>query len=75
MQGMLTGLGAPAGAMVIVDRGLVSAENLSWLKDHGYRYLVMTRERLPITTATRLIRRKVRPCSGNACSTRTAMYA
>ena len=54
LQGMLTGLGAPAGAMVIVDRGLVSAENLSWLKDHGYRYLVMTRERLPITTATRL---------------------
>ena len=54
LQGMLTGLGAPAGAMVIVDRGLVSAENLSWLKDHGYRYLVMTRERLPITAGTRL---------------------
>lgn len=54
LQGMLTGLGAPAGAMVIVDRGLVSAESLGWLKDHGYRYLVVTRERLPITTATRL---------------------
>jgi hypothetical protein len=54
LQGMLKGLGAPAGAMVIVDRGLVSAENLSWLKDHGYRYLVMTRERLPITAGIRL---------------------
>jgi hypothetical protein len=54
LPGMLNGLGAPAGAMVIVDRGLVSAENLSWLKDNGYRYLVMTRERLPMTSATRL---------------------
>jgi transposase len=54
LPGMLKGLGAPAGSMVIVDRGLVSAENLSWLKDQGYRYLVMTRERLPITAGTPL---------------------
>lgn len=54
LPGMLKGLNALAGAMVIVDRGLVSAENLTWLKEHGYRYLVMTRERRPITTRSTL---------------------
>lgn len=54
LPGMLEGLNAPPGAMVIVDRGLVSENNLSWLKDHGYRYLVMTRERLPLTAPARL---------------------
>ena len=54
LPGMLKGLNAPAGAMVIVDRGLVSAANLAWLKEHGYHYLVMTRERRPITVSSTL---------------------
>ncbi len=42
---MLTGLAAPVGAMVIMDRGIATAANLAWLVDHGYRYLVVSRER------------------------------
>jgi hypothetical protein len=45
LEGMLTGLGAPVGAMVIMDRGIATAANLAWLLDHGYRYLVVSRER------------------------------
>lgn len=54
LQGMLEGLKAPTGALVIVDRGLVSAANLTWLKEKKYRYLVMTRERLPLAGTARL---------------------
>jgi hypothetical protein len=42
---MLLELAAPAGAMVIMDRGIATAANLAWLVDHGYRYLVVSRER------------------------------
>lgn len=45
LQGMLRGLEAPAGAMVIMDRGIATEENLLWLKMQGYRYLVVSRER------------------------------
>jgi hypothetical protein len=31
--------------MVIMDRGIATAANLAWLVDHGYRYLVVSRER------------------------------
>ena len=41
---MLSGLGAPAGALVIMDRGIATAANLEWLKTQGYRYLVVSRE-------------------------------
>ncbi|MGD9582609.1 MAG: IS1634 family transposase [Lysobacterales bacterium] len=42
---MLAGLNAPAGALVVLDRGIVSEANLAWLRENGYRYLVMSRER------------------------------
>ena len=42
---MLEGLGAPAGALVVMDRGVATATNLSWLRQQGYRYLVVSRER------------------------------
>ncbi len=45
LEGMLTGLAAPVGAMVIMDRGIATAANLAWLVEHGYRYLVVSRER------------------------------
>ena len=45
LEQMLTNLGAPAGAMVIMARGIATAANLAWLVDHGYRYLVVSRER------------------------------
>jgi transposase len=45
LAGMLHGLAAPAGALVVMDRGLASEENLGWLRAQGYRYLVVSRER------------------------------
>ena len=45
LEQMLLGLTAPAGAMVIMDRGIATAANLAWLVEHGYRYLVVSRER------------------------------
>jgi len=40
---MLTGLGAPGGALVIMDAGIATEANLAWLIEHGYRYLVVSR--------------------------------
>jgi hypothetical protein len=42
---MLTELGAPPGALVVMDRGIATAANLTWLQAQGYRYLVVSRER------------------------------
>ena len=42
---MLAGLGAPRGALVVMDAGIATAENLCWLRTQGYRYLVVSRER------------------------------
>ena len=43
LAGMLTGLGAPPGALVIMDAGIATEANLAWLIEHGYRYLVVRR--------------------------------
>ncbi|MCU0691041.1 MAG: transposase [Polyangiaceae bacterium] len=43
--GMLEGLGAPAGALVVMDRSMATEANLAWLRAQGYRYLVVSRER------------------------------
>ncbi|HVA19184.1 MAG TPA: IS1634 family transposase [Solirubrobacteraceae bacterium] len=45
LQSMLAGLRAPAGALVVMDRGIATEDNLAWLKAQGYRYLVVSRER------------------------------
>lgn len=44
LEEMLAGLGAPAGALVVMDRGIATAANLAWLAERGYRYLVVSRE-------------------------------
>lgn len=44
LQAMLEGLEAPAGAMVIMDRGIATQANIDWLVEHHYRYLVVSRE-------------------------------
>ncbi len=43
LAGMLAGLGAPAGALVVMDAGIASNANVAWLVDHGYRYRVVRR--------------------------------
>jgi hypothetical protein len=45
LDGMLKELNAPKGALVIMDRGIATQKNIDWLKEHGYRYLVVSRER------------------------------
>jgi transposase len=45
LEGMLTGLGAPTGALVVMDRGVASEANLAWLAEAGYRYIVVSRRR------------------------------
>jgi hypothetical protein len=61
LEGMLTGLGAPPGALVVMDAGIATEANLAWLRGQGYRYLVVSRERgrqfdpagaIPIQTAS-----------------------
>lgn len=42
---MLAGLEAPAGALIVMDRGVATEANLQWLREEGYRYLVVSRER------------------------------
>lgn len=42
---MLHGLGAPRGALVVMDAGIATEENIVWLRAQGYRYLVVSRER------------------------------
>ena len=43
LEGMLRGLNAPSGALVIMDAGIATEANLQWLVEHGYRYLVVRR--------------------------------
>ena len=45
LAGMLDALHAPADALVVMDAGIATEANVTWLKDNGYRYLVVSRER------------------------------
>lgn len=45
LETMLRGLQAPSGALVVMDRGIATEANLIWLRENGYRYLVVSRER------------------------------
>lgn len=45
LKGMLENLDAPDGALIVMDRGIATEANLAWLREAGYRYLVVSRER------------------------------
>ena len=45
LETMLSGLGARPGTIVVMDAGIASEENIQWLVDKGYRYLVISRKR------------------------------
>ena len=45
LAGMLEALQAPAGALVVMDRGVATDDCITWLRENGYRYLVVSRER------------------------------
>ena len=42
---MLDALHAPRSALVVMDRGIATSERVRWLREHRYRYLVVSRER------------------------------
>ena len=42
---MLDALHAPADALVVMDAGIATEANVVWLRENGYRYLVVSRER------------------------------
>ena len=48
LPGMLEALAAPRGALVVMDRGIATEDNLRWLRQEGYRYVVVSRERTRI---------------------------
>jgi transposase len=43
LETMLTGLTAPRGALVVMDAGIATEDNITWLVEQGYRYLVVKR--------------------------------
>ena len=43
LEAMLTGLAAPRGALVVMDAGIATEDNIAWLVERGYRYLVVKR--------------------------------
>jgi transposase len=45
LQDMLTGLQATPATTVVLDAGLATEDNIRWLKDQGYYYLVVSRKR------------------------------
>ncbi len=44
LAGMLEALKTPPGALVILDRGIATEAQVTWLKDNDYRYIVVSRE-------------------------------
>jgi len=45
LQIMLEGLEGRAGSTVILDAGIASEENIQYLIEHGYKYIVVSRKR------------------------------
>lgn len=45
LQDMLTRLNACPGSTVVMDAGIASEDNIHWLIENGYRYLVVSRKR------------------------------
>lgn len=61
LQEILERLQAPRQAVVILDRGIATEDNVTWLREHGYHYLVVSRKKrrefdmdlaTPLTTAS-----------------------
>lgn len=46
LEGMLARLSAPRDALVVLDAGVATEDNITWLRDNGCRYLVVSRERV-----------------------------
>ena len=45
LRGVLERLEVPMGALIVMDCGAATEQNLKWLREQGYRYLVVSLER------------------------------
>lgn len=45
LETLLERLQATSGALVVLDAGIASEDNIQWLRDHDFRYLVVSRKR------------------------------
>lgn len=46
LRGVLERLQVPKGALIVMDCGAATEDNLKWLREQGYRYLVVSLERV-----------------------------
>ena len=56
LKGMLIGLNAPPSALVIMDRGIATEENVAWLKTNNYKYLVVNRGNQTVNRVSQIMR-------------------
>ena len=84
LAGMLEALSAPKGALVVMDRGVATEDNVAWLRAEGYRYLVVSRERrrrfdadaaVPIETRSKQTVRLHKEVSEDSGETRLYCYS
>ena len=67
LEPMLQALQAPSDALVVMDAGVATEANVAWLREGGYRYLVVSRERTrrfdpDLAVALKTRSQKERPC-------------
>ena len=60
MQAMLQGLNAPKEAVVVMDRGIATEANVTWLRKQGYLYVVVSRSRRRVMDEEQAIRTQTR---------------
>ena len=84
LAGMLEALSAPKGALVVMDRGVATEDNVAWLRAEGYRYVVVSRERrrrfdadaaVPIETRSKQTVRLHKEVSEDSGETRLYCYS
>ena len=84
LAGMLEALSAPKGALVVMDRGVATEDNVAWLRAEGYRYVVVGRERrrrfdadaaVPIETRSKQTVRLHKEVSEDSGETRLYCYS
>ena len=58
LEGMLEKLNAPKGALIVMDAGIATEENIKWLAEKEFKYLVVSRKRkreFDINEATKIL--------------------
>ena len=75
LAAMLKRLEVPSGALIVMDRGAATEENLRWMRQQGYRYLAVSRERTRQFDGEQAQCLQTAPSSRYRCSRRSARTA